>query len=361
MKLLVVSPGSLYSTTEVHSGLCNGFRAAGCEVIEWNTAKELAATDTWARVIYERQGKHVPKRGLLPNERTPEDEEFMTAVCAEAHQRIVWDAMSGRADAVIFISGHMVPDSVLWSLSRRHGGPVTTGLIFTESPYEDKRLRHQGALVDLCWTNDENSQGALAGYLPMAYDPSIHTPRPRGVPDGGWAHDVVFVGVGYEERVGLLESVDWSGIDLGLYGDWHHVNIKSPLYPFVRQGIIPNSEATDLYRRSKVGLNLYRTTTDYFNGGKPAVEGAYSLNPRAYELAACRVPQVSQWRPEWPDVFGSQDWTTAKEDLGVSVRRLLDDDSLRESVADAQLACVQGHSYNDRALKVLADLKAAAK
>lgn len=363
MRLLVVSSGSLYSTTEVHSGLCNGLRAAGAEVIEWDTAKELAAVDVWARLVYERQGRPVPKRGLLPSERTDADKEYMAGVCAEAHQRIVWEAVSQRADVVLFVSGHMVPNSVLWSLSRRHGGPVRTGLVFTESPYEDRRLREQIALVDFVWCNDKASVDQMDNepyYLPVAYDPSIHTPRPKGEPAGGWVHDVVFVGVGYEERVGLLESIDWSGIDLGLYGDWHHVNIKSPLYPFVRQGLIPNAEASDLYRRSKIGLNLYRTTTDHWNGGAPQVKGAYSLNPRAYELAACRVPQVSQRRPEFRDVFpGDADWSYEHPaQFAQQIRLLLSDDSLRESVADAQFQCVQGHSYNDRALKILADIEA---
>lgn len=371
VRLLVVSSGSLYSTTEVHSGLCNGLRAAGAEVIEWDTAKELAAVDVWARLVYERQGRPVPRRGLTPGERTAEDKEYMAGVCAEAHQRIVWEAVSQRVDVVLFVSGHMVPDSVLWSLSRRHGGPVRTGLVFTESPYEDRRFFEQADLADFIWTNDRGTLDAAMlrswitmpsnlAYLPMAYDPTIHTPRPKGAPEGGWAHDVVFVGVGYEERVGLLESIDWSGIDLGLYGDWRRVNIKSPLYPFVRQGLIPNAEASDLYRRSKVGLNLYRTTTDYWNGGAPAVEGAYSLNPRAYELAACRVPQVSQARPEFQDVFpGDADWSYEHPaQFTQQIRLLLSDDSLRESVADAQFQCVQGHSYNDRALKVLADIEA---
>ena len=104
------------------------------------------------------------------------------------------------------------------------------------------------------------------------------------------AHDVVFVGTGFRERVELLAAVDWSGIDLGLYGSWDRRQMPHRLRPYVRANVIPNAHAAWLYRQSKIGLNLYRRP--------PEGTRAESMNPRAYELAACGVFQISDRRAE---------------------------------------------------------------
>ena len=62
-------------------------------------------------------------------------------------------------------------------------------------------------------------------YLPVGYDPAQHGPQMNGEAP---AHDVVFVGTGFESRVALLSQVDWSGIDLGLYGAWAEVPAGPP-------------------------------------------------------------------------------------------------------------------------------------
>ena len=104
------------------------------------------------------------------------------------------------------------------------------------------------------------------------------------------AHDVVFVGTGFDSRVALLSAVDWSGIDLGLYGACGPTCRRSTRWrPFVRAGLVDNARTGALYRKARIGLNLYRGT-----GGAPAE----SLNPRAYELAADGVFTVAQPRAE---------------------------------------------------------------
>ena len=120
------------------------------------------------------------------------------------------------------------------------------------------------------------------------------------------AHDVVFVGTGFDSRVALLSAVDWSGIDLGLYGAWGEVGQGHPLAPSLHPGLVDNARAGALYRKARIGLNLYRAT------GGPVAE---SLNPRAYELAADGVFTIAQPRAEQTERFNGSiaTFTTAGE------------------------------------------------
>ena len=59
----------------------------------------------------------------------------------------------------------------------------------------------------------------FVGYLPHAWHPLRHRP---GIEDPASirTHDVVFVGTGFPERFAWFNAIDWTGIDLGLYGTW---------------------------------------------------------------------------------------------------------------------------------------------
>src|SRR4030095_6053999 len=118
------------------------------------------------------------------------------------------------------------------------GARLRTAVLFTESPYEDEAQCRVAALVDVVWTNERTSAQPLgAGYLRHAYDPARHPPT-AGLDYDVPAHDVVFVGTGFEERIEQLAAVDWRGIDLGLYGEWSLLGSRSKLRQFVRAGPI---------------------------------------------------------------------------------------------------------------------------
>ena len=118
-------------------------------------------------------------------------------------------------------------------------------------------------LVDVVWTNERTSVASAlpnARYLRHAYDPARHRPLSepgRDVP----AHDVVFVGTLWQERIDLLSAVDWSGIDLGIYGsaDLFDDRFPSPdnarkrtiLEPYLHIGFVDNERTTALYRAAK--------------------------------------------------------------------------------------------------------------
>ena len=115
------------------------------------------------------------------------------------------------------------------------------------------------------------------------------------------AHDVVLVGTGWRERIEMLGAVDWDGIDLGLYGNWQLLGSRNRLRRYVRGGEMPNGRAVELYRKAKIGLNLYRRR---MAAGHDALLPMESMNPRAVELAACGVFTLSDYRAEAAEVFG---------------------------------------------------------
>jgi len=342
MKVLLVDPGSTYSTTEVHSGLRDGLVALGASVVEYHYLGHLRHASRWMKVGFDEAGIRIDPLLL--------DQGSMYEASTGA---LVW-ALRDEVDVVLIVSGIIFSSRVV-EMMRRAG--IQVGFIFTESPYDDERQAAKAALASISWTNERASADLIgARYLPMAYNPQMHFPCPPT--NGSPRHDVVFVGVGYPERLALLEGVDWSGIDLGLYGDWKYVADDSPLRPFVHQGIIPNAKAIELYRGAKVGLNLYRTCVDYWSNSGVTVAPGESLNPRAYELAACGVVQVTEQRAEAREVFGENvPCFTNSAGLEEEVRALLSDDQLRLAQRKRQVEAVAPHTYHERASRIVRDLR----
>ena len=82
-----------------------------------------------------------------------------------------------------------------------------------------------------------------------------------------------------------------------------------------------------------------------------------SLNPRAYELAACGVFHLSEHRLEVPAIFGDLvPMFTRPVEAERLIRFWLEQDADRTRIAAALPAFVSGHSWTERAATVVADL-----
>lgn len=348
MRLLVVGAGAAYSTLDVETGYCEAFEAAGADVRFYALGARLDAAMGWLYQVWRRRGKPADSRPGWP------DAIYRGSV--EALEM----ALRFDVDWVVIVSGMFFHPDVV-GLMRRAG--LRTAVILTESPYEDAKQARMAGLADVCWTNERTSVERLrlanphVRYLRHAYDPTRHAlfePRLADVP----AHDVVFVGSGFPERIELLEAVDWTGVDLGLYGEWTLLGGRAKLRQFVRGGTVSNERAVALYRRAKIGLNLYRTSVTYGRRA-PRVADAESMNPRAYELAATRCFQLSDARPELEETFGDAvpTFSTAGE-LSELVRLFLAAPAVRRhELAAAASERVLPHTFAARAAQVLADLE----
>ena len=267
------------------------------------------------------------------------------------------------ADCTIVVNGNLHEPATI----RQWRSIAPVAVLCTESPYDFDQEVERIAAADAGWTHERLSVEPLrvvnpkVNYLRHAWHPDRH-----GIAEDTSvrAHDVVFVGTGFGERVEWFNRIDWSGIDLGLYGLWDGTGLDEHVERCVVQEVTKNAQTVALYRRATMGLNLYRRKGGV-KGGPRREMPADSLNPRAYELAACGVFHCTTPRAEVDDVFGDLmpriggRVETAKADEGI-IREWLRPEQAAERArcAAASRACVANDSWHDRAATVIADLHA---
>lgn len=358
MRLLVCQPGATNSTADVYDGLAGALISQGHQVVTFPLDIRISRASSWLMYSWRRvhkQHPHIPK---------PTWADALYTASKDLVLQALRMRLDGGIDGVLLISGMYVhPDILLYLKS----AGIRTAMLFTESPYDQEQEARVARLVDIGWTNERSSVAYLREasgnlnitYLPHAYDPGRHTPEPSWLDEFAPAHDVVFVGTAFKERVDLLEAVDWTGINLGLYGSWEMLPGRHKLRRYLRGKVVSNAQAGALYRRAKIGLNLYRTTKGFGWHG-PRIERADSLNPRALELAACGVFQISDWRAEVEEIFGQSVPTfRAPGELSELVRYWIDKPGERELLAEASRLAVTDHTFEQRARQVVADLDCA--
>lgn len=357
MRLLCVHPAAEYATGDVFSGLLGGLRRLGHRVDVYGLGHRITLAGSALKTAWRWHKKH----GGPLAEVKPGPGDIVHAASVELHHQF-WrgphDDSSRPYDAVLIVSAMYLHPDIMVTLQRA-GVPI--GLLLTESPYDTQKEFRVARWADVCWTNERAAVQVLrfanpnTHYLPHAFDPEKHRPDTETDPDVA-AHDVVFVGTGFEERIEILEAVDWDGIDLGLYGSWGLLGSRHRLRKYVRGGVVTNHGAVALYRKAKIGLNLYRTSMG-FGKGAPRIWEAHSLNPRALELAACGVFTISDHRSEVQEVFGDAVPTfEAPEELRPLVRRWLVDGAGRERIAAQLPGLVANRTFDAMAAQVAADL-----
>jgi len=350
VKLLLLGPGASWSTADVAAGLRYGLKMHGVEVVDYALDARIARAHGWLHYNWRRARKRNPAI----------EKPTVADVFFQAGHDALAMALYHDVDAVLAVSGMFLHPDVVVMMKRAH---LKVFVLFTETPYDLEKELAMAALVDGCWTNERSAVAAFqavnpnSGYLPHAWHPERHRPGPQPGDETVAAHDVVFVGSAFQERLDWLAAVDWTGIDLGLYGSWPAVGKAHRLRPFVKGALIDNTAAAALYRRAKIGLNLYRTSIGW-GAQTPKIAHAESLNPRAYELAACGAFHVSSERAEVGEVFGALVPTvTTPDQASALLRGWLDDGAGRTRVAAELPACVAESSWGTRATTVIGDLQ----
>lgn len=332
MRIMVIEPGHSHSTKDVHTGLCAGLRACGADVIEYPLMAALEVN----------QGMHA-----LAETHAPELARAFDPYAVAAHA-IIGRAIWREVDAVIAVTGQNLHFGAVGTL-RKAG--ILTALLCTESPYLTlERERYDAQAYDVVFTNDKSAVGLFnnpAVYLPAAFHKGIHTQ------DGPRASscDVFFVGTGFPERHALINGVDWAGITLHLSGTlWGETH-----------RLMDNTEAAAYYRSAAICLNHHRTTRDYTGGQHIPNGAAYSIGPRAYEIAACGGFQLmDDSREEARHVFGGALATYRagdSADLERAIRFWLSHPEERRAMAVEQHRLIQSHSWDARARLVLDTLQ----
>lgn len=349
MKLLAVHPGASWSTADVFDGLNYGLQQHGVTVIPYRLDQRIDFAQKWLHIMWRQKKKANPSL----------DKPATHDVMYHAGVGALEMALRHQADVVLIVSAMLMhPDVIV--MMKRAGLKVVA--LFTESPYDEAQEVRIAKLVDGCWTNERTSVptfravNPMAGYLAHAWHPGKHFVSSRSIGDLP-SHDVVFVGSGFAERITWFNSIDWTGIDLGLYGTWKGLGLNKQVKAAVRGEQITNEMAASLYRRAKIGLNLYRTSRGWGRNA-PSIVHAESLSPRAYELAACGAFHLSDHRAEVREVFGDLVPTfSTPHEAAALIRLWLKDDAGRAAVAASLPACVAEASWSERAKTVIGDLQ----
>lgn len=354
MRLLIVHPGANHSVHDVFIGYTEALTRAGHAIYPYSLNGHLEVANR-----YLRQQQRFLRRTDPTIPATPDGE----AIMLKASEGILLAALRARVDAVLIISVLYVhPQALL--LLRAARMPV--GLVYTESPYLEDEQKLYAGLASVCWTNDRASVPVLRAlnartyYLPAAYRAGFHEPgEPR---PGTRAHDVLFIGTLFDERAELLAGVDWTGIDLGIYGNMPHWDKRGKVYkalaPHLMGGVMDNAEAINLYRAAKINLNPMRTSV-FTDSGEHVYTGE-SANPRSYELAALDCFQLSGDRPEVRELFGSAvPIFRDSAELQSLIRSYLHLPNYRAMSVEAARPCMAGHSFDDRAAQLVQQLEGA--
>jgi spore maturation protein CgeB len=349
LRILLAHPGASWSTSDVYDGLYYGLQQLDVDVIPYRLDTRIEASHKALHALW-RAKKKVDPTLVKPN---------TADVAYHAGVGILEMALRHQVDVVLVVSAMLMhPDVIL--MMKRAGLRVT--VLFTESPYDHAQEAKIAAMVDGCWTNERAVVATFqqinpnTGYLPHAWHPGKHYVAAKHLGDLP-SHDVVFVGSGFPERITWFNAIDWTGIDLGLYGTWDGLGLKKEVAACVRGPQITNETSAALYRRAKVGLNLYRRLQSVGNRHSPPVCIAESLSPRAYELAACGAFHLSDDRKEVREVFGDLVPTfRTPSEAAALIRLWLADAQGRARVAEQLPACVAEASWTVRAKTVLADL-----
>jgi hypothetical protein len=347
VRILFVHASAGWSTADVGRGYAAALTRAGHELYEWRFDQRIGYVGR-----------------ALELEPTPSN---LYEVVRHASRMIATEAVDFGPDLVVVTSGLCFHPAGL-VLLKKMGLPIA--VILTESPYNEEDEAYFASFCDFVATNDRGSAARRGWtYLAPCYDPAVHVPGPPV----GQGHDVVFIGTAWVERARRFASMDWTGIDFGLYGLWpkpadvdvglipnagttpissedepFYIEVEkyARLAPYIRTGLTSPDETVRLYRASKLCINEHRE--------HPLAE---SLGPRVYEtLAVGGALLLTTYRPEIEDLLGPR-WAEyvydGTEDLEAKIRFYLKHDQIRTELVGIGRARVDGHTFDERVVGLL--------
>lgn len=323
----MVEPGPGFAVQDVHTGWLNGFKRLGCDVKSFNLSERL----TYHEAALAR---------LQPDIERADKAEGSIALACES---LFASCYSYLPDVVVIVSSFFVP-AFAYDLLKARG--VKVAVLLTESPYEDTTQANIAARADVALINDPTNLDTFrqrqpnTWYVPHAYDPTVHTRRP---PSPDLACDFGWVGTAFDSRRAFFEAVDWSGINVGLAGNWegyegplekHLVNPKGTCFD--------NDATVDLYSSCRASVNLYRRET----GPTDRYDG-WAMGPREVELAACGTFFLTEHRGENREILPMIPTFEGPEDFEDQLRWWLDHDDERQRIAGIAQEAIADRTFDN--------------
>jgi spore maturation protein CgeB len=332
VKILLIYPGATWSPYDVAVGYESALRALGHKVISFDYHTQYKFYKQYLGYLSEKHELSFP----------------IDAAAVLASERVAISIIDMRPDVIVNVMG-----VALHRRAYEHAAilGVPMAVILTESPYMDEfhvEMIGKGH-VKLVFANDKTSVGPLAEatgvrteYLPHSYDPARHYPHAVGKE---FQSDVFFFGTLWPARQELFKALDLSAYDARVSGtDFSKVRNDDPQ-------IISNDDMALWYSGAKIALNHHRV--ERYKSG--TVAEAYSLGPRAFEIAACGAFQLcDDARPELREVFGDSVATYHDAaDLQGKIDYYMAHDEERRDMAAEALQRVAPCSFLNRAREIV--------
>jgi hypothetical protein len=341
MKALVCHPGASWATHDVYKGVVEGLRAADGHIVEWRLDGRIERWHAFLHYLWRKQRRE--QKGQAWPKPSAADTLHM------ATTGLIERALEKHCTDLIVVSAMFLPPDKI-ELAKRAG--LRVWLLTTETPYDlDDELR-LAAMVDGVWTNERAAVDLFrqvtrnVAYLPHAWRSGVHNVT---MPAQVAPCDVLFCGSYFPERVEWFEAIDWTGIDLHLYGTTELIAKTSPLRAYCKGGLVPNDQLAALAKTAAITINFFR---------RPAAgRVAESCNPRVIEMAAAGCCVVTDARPEVVERFGDSMPTFATPtEAAALIRGLLADPSRRRACADGARAAVADATWTARGQQMMHDL-----
>ena len=335
MRWLVAAPGPSFSVVDLFVGWCEALRELGQHVIEFRLDERLTFYDA---ALFE-VGPGMMRKAVTAEQAT---ELAVNGLYSALYKT--------RPDVLLVISGFFVPHELL-DLARHYGTRVV--VLHTEEPYEHSRELALACHADVSLITDPTNievfrEHTNAWFVPHAYRPAIHHPGP---PDPALACDFGFVGTGYASRIGFLEAMDLSGLDVLLAGNWQQLAEDSPLRKHVAHDLaecLDNTQAASVYRSSRSSLNLYRREAE-----RPELSVGWSCGPREIELAATGCFFLRDPRPEGDELFPMLPTFTSPGEASELLRWWLAHEPQRQEMAAKAREAITERTFVNNAKSLL--------
>jgi spore maturation protein CgeB len=255
-------------------------------------------------------------------------------------------------DVILCVSAFFMQPWLL-EILRDRGHKIV--LLTTESPYQDDYQLKVAEYADLTLLNDPVNLDAYrqvgpAEYMPQAYRETVHYPPPFGAEP---EYDFAFVGTGFPSRVRFFHRMDLAGLNVRLGGLWMDLPEDSPLRDWTAitddtGDCVDNPEVAGIYRRSRTGINVYRTESEDGHEGE-----GWAVGPREVEMAASALWFARDPRPESDELFPMLPSFTSPEEAGDLIRWALAHPAERAEAALKARTAIAGRTFTEHAKQLL--------
>lgn len=222
-------------------------------------------------------------------------------------------------------------------------GRLRSAVWLLDEPYEVDDTSSYSPCFNYVFVNDSVSlhRHHDSCHLPVCFDPKVHNPG-----TGPRSYDVGFIGGGNHARERLLSALAQRGrLDYVVGGPWR----DGALRRLCLSGNVPASQTADLYRATKIVVNVFRDV-HHFNRDRLA---PVSLNPRIYEALACGALVVSERRPEVAELVPELPTFETGDELVTVVQGLLADPHRLEALRGACAERLKAATYSQRLRMVM--------